>query len=415
MKDSVKNTMKNSEKNPVKNVAFVFGTRPEAIKVAPVIRAMQDRSDMRPIVISTGQHRDMLQSAMTEFDLKADADLDIMKPGQGLDQITARIITGLGAPLKDFGIDAVVVHGDTASTFAGALGAFYNRVPLIHLEAGLRSGHISSPFPEEANRKLVCQISDLHLAPTLVSADNLLHDGVDPDRIRVTGNTVVDAVRWAAAQPVPEHQDDPLAFLDGPDTRPIIIATVHRRESWGAPMREIAQALVDIARTHDVRIVMPLHLNPVVREAILPIVSGEDNIYPIEPLPYRQFCRLMIKAHLIVSDSSGAEEEGPSLGKPTLVLRDVTERPEAITAGAAVLIGRTRQAVRTKVSALLTDHILYDGMTRASGVYGDGQATARVLEALSDLFTGVISNAIPGIDFGAMPGKPQFAQTQPAA
>ncbi|MEP2785069.1 MAG: UDP-N-acetylglucosamine 2-epimerase (non-hydrolyzing) [Pseudoruegeria sp.] len=374
----------------MKNVAFIFGTRPEAIKVAPVIRAMANQPDMRPIIISTGQHRDMLASAMEEFGLRADHDLAIMKAGQGLDQITARILTGLAEPLQSFQVDAAVVHGDTASTFGGALGAFYNRIPLIHLEAGLRSGFISSPFPEEANRKLVCQISDLHLAPTTISAENLRHDGVEDMRIRVTGNTVVDAVRWAADQPVENGADDPLAFLSGQDNRPIIVASLHRRESWGEPMREIARALLDIAQKHNVRIVLPLHLNPVVRDAFLPIVSGQENIYAIEPLPYRHFCRLMMRAHLLVSDSSGAEEEGPSLGKPTLVLRDVTERPEAIAAGAAKLVGRTQKEVVEEVTALLTDAEHYSRMTSASDVYGDGKATARVLDAISDLLTGVI-------------------------
>lgn len=387
----------------MKNIAFIFGTRPEAIKVAPVIRAMADRPDMRPVILSTGQHRDMLETAMTEFGLTADHDLAIMRPGQGLDQITARIVTGLAEPLERFRIDAAVVHGDTASTFGGALGAFYNRIPLIHLEAGLRSGYISSPFPEEANRKLVCQISDLHLAPTTVSAENLRHDGVDEARIRVTGNTVVDAVRWAARQPVAVG-DDPLAFLDDGDSRPIIVASVHRRESWGAPMREIAHALVTLAQRHAVRIVLPLHLNPVVRDAFLPIVSGQENIYAIEPLPYRHFCRLMMQAHLLLSDSSGAEEEGPSLGKPTLVLRDVTERPEAIAAGAARLVGRTRHEVVDEVSALLMDPAHYDRMTRAGDVYGDGQATARVLDAIADLMSGVIP-----------PNRPMPLDQRPAA
>jgi UDP-N-acetylglucosamine 2-epimerase (non-hydrolysing) len=387
----------------MKNIAFIFGTRPEAIKIAPVIRAMADRPDMRPVLLSTGQHRDMLATAMDEFGLTADHDLEIMRPGQGLDQITARIVTGLADPLRRFDIDAAVVHGDTASTFGGALGAFYNRIPLIHLEAGLRSGYISSPFPEEANRKLVCQLSDLHLAPTSVSAANLRNDGVDDLRIRVTGNTVVDAVRWAARQPV-SVGDDPLAFLDTGDNRPIIVASVHRRESWGAPMREIAQALVDLARSHAVRIVLPLHLNPVVREAFLPIVSGQENIHAIEPLPYRHFCRLMMRAHLLLSDSSGAEEEGPSLGKPTLVLRDVTERPEAIAAGAAKLVGRTRREVVEEVSTLLTDAGQYARMTKASDVYGDGKATARVLDAISDLMTGVIP-----------PHRPMSLDARPAA
>jgi UDP-N-acetylglucosamine 2-epimerase (non-hydrolysing) len=370
----------------MKTIAFIFGTRPEAIKCAPVIRAMRETNRFRPLVISTGQHSSLLGQALAEFDITPHVDLAVMQPGQSLNQITAKIITRLADPLAQMRIDAVAVHGDTASTLAGALAAFYQGIPIIHIEAGLRSGDPRSPFPEEINRRIVCQLADLHLAPTSGNAANLIREGVHEDHICVTGNTVIDALRWAADQRTPFS--DPRLDRALERKRPIILVSAHRRESWGAPFTEIAHALVDIANLHDVQIVAPLHPNPVVRDAFLPIFDDHRNILAIDPLPYRHFCRLMAESYLILSDSSGAEEEGPGLGKPTLVLRDITERPEAIRVGAARLVSRDRSTIVEEVSQLLTDPLRYEAMSAATDVYGDGQAAHYVLQAITRYFNG---------------------------
>ncbi|PYE87542.1 non-hydrolyzing UDP-N-acetylglucosamine 2-epimerase [Phyllobacterium leguminum] len=366
----------------MQKIAFIFGTRPEAIKCAPVINAMKEDPRFEPIVIATGQHREMLDVALEEFNIIPDLDLHVMMPGQTLSQVTHRIMEALSRPLSELDIDAVIVHGDTASTLAGALAAFQHRICLVHLEAGLRSGNIASPFPEEANRRLVAQISDLHLAPTSGSAANLIREGAPKDRVKVTGNTVVDALRWAAAN-APAFRDGPLADLEQ-DERRIIVASAHRRESWGEPMKEIAAALSEIANQDDVRLIVPLHKNQLVRDIMIPALSHRANIDLIEPLPYRCFCRLMQRADIIISDSSGAEEEGPSLGKPTLVLREITERPEAIEAGTARLVGRCASRIVQEVRALLRDEELYRRMARPVDAYGDGCATMRVLDAIAE-------------------------------
>jgi len=368
----------------MRTIAMILGTRPEAIKCAPVIAALRESEFFNCVVISTGQHREMLNDTLAEFDIVPDIDLAVMTPGQTLSQVTSRIVSGLAEPLQTIRPDAAIVHGDTATTFAGALAAFHNEVTVIHLEAGLRSGSIRSPYPEEANRRLVCQISDLHLAPTTGNAANLIREGVNERDIYVTGNTVIDALRWAA-----DKTDDsahPVLQELATETRPIIVASAHRRECWGAPMQQIADALVEVASSSDVRIVVPVHRNPKVREVMMPTLSGHPNITTCDPLPYRAFCRLMQKAYVVISDSSGAEEEGPGLGKPTLVLRDVTERPEAVTAGVAKLVGRSRERIAGEALALLADPDRHAAMAVASNVYGDGQATGRVMGALRHFF-----------------------------
>lgn len=371
----------------MKTIAFIFGTRPEAIKVAPVIRAMRSTGEFRPLVISTGQHAELLDQTLNEFDIKPDIDLAVMQPGQTLNQINAKIVAGLAEPLSTHHIDAVAVHGDTASTFAGALAAFYQKIPVIHIEAGLRSGNIHSPFPEEINRRMVCQLADLHLAPTSGNAANLIREGVHENRISVTGNTVIDALRWAARQNQPFS--DPRIDRMIAEGRPIILASAHRRESWGATFAEIAHALVDIASAHDVRVIAPLHPNPAVRSVFLPIFADHRNILAVEPLPYRNFCRLMAASHIILSDSSGAEEEGPGLGKPTLVLRDITERPEAVRIGAARLVSRQRAKIVAEVSELLTEPGRHQAMSAETDVYGDGRASEYVLRAISRFLNGL--------------------------
>ncbi|MGM1065456.1 non-hydrolyzing UDP-N-acetylglucosamine 2-epimerase [Saccharothrix sp. Mg75] len=367
----------------MRSIAVVLGTRPEAIKCAPVIRMLREDPRFSPVVLSTGQHRQMLDETLDAFGIQPDVDLGVMAPKQTLSQVTHRALSGLSDYLARERVEAVLVHGDTATTLAGALAAFHNHVPVVHIEAGLRSGNLHSPFPEEANRRLVAQISALHLAPTPGNSANLIREGVSESRIVVTGNTVVDALRWASGQPqtavVPA-----LADLDD-DPRRIIVASAHRRESWRM-LPQIGQALRDIAERPDVRIVVPLHRNPVVREGLLPLIGGVPNITVVDPLPYLEFCRLMWRSDLILSDSSGAEEEGPALGKPTLVLRDVTERPEAVASGTARLVGRTREQVVRHVTGLLDDPTQRELMASAANPYGDGNATERVVGALAHYF-----------------------------
>nr|ADK54879.1 UDP-N-acetylglucosamine 2-epimerase [uncultured soil bacterium] len=367
----------------MRKVAVILGTRPEAIKCAPVIRALKDDPRLDPIVLSTGQHRQMLDETLAAFGITPDVDLSVMAERQTLSQVTHRALSGLAEHLSDSPVDAVMVHGDTATTLAGGLAGFHNQIPVVHIEAGLRSGNLHSPFPEEANRRLVAQISELHLAPTPGNSANLIREGISEHKIVVTGNTVIDALRWAGAQAV-DYGDPALEDLDD-DPRRVIVASAHRRESW-SKLTQIGQALRQVADTENVRIVVPLHRNPVVREAMLPEISGVPNITIVDPLPYLQFCRLMLRSDIIVSDSSGAEEEGPALGKPTLVLRDITERPEAVVAGTARLVGRTRERVAAEVTSLLHDEALYTQMATTANPYGDGKATDRVVGALAHYF-----------------------------
>lgn len=364
----------------MRKVAVVLGTRPEAIKCAPVIRALRNDPRFDPVVVSTGQHREMLDETMDAFGIRADIDLGIMAAKQTLTEVTYRALHGLADWLADAAVDAVMVHGDTATTVAGALVGFQHEVPVVHIEAGLRSGNLYSPFPEEANRRLVAQIAELHLAPTPGNSANLIREGISERKIVVTGNTVIDALRWASAQAV-GYGHPALEDLDD-DPRRVIVASAHRRESWSL-LPEIGQALRDIAADADVRIVVPLHRNPIVRERILPKIEGLPNITVVDPLPYLQFCRLMLRSDIILSDSSGAEEEGPALGKPTLVLRDITERPEAVAAGTARLVGRRYGRITEEVTALLRDDWRYQQMARSANPYGDGKATDRVVGALA--------------------------------
>ncbi len=364
----------------MRKVAVIIGTRPEAIKCAPVIRALRDDPRFTPVVLSTGQHRQMLDETLGAFGIQPDHDLQVMAAKQTLSQVTHRALDGLSGYLAEDPVDVVMVHGDTATTLSGALAGFHHQIPVVHIEAGLRSGNPHSPFPEEANRRLVAQISALHLAPTPGNSANLIREGIDERTIVVTGNTVIDALRWAVAQPV-DYGHPALADL-GEDDRRVIVASAHRRESW--PMLgQIADALRELAEENDVRIVVPLHRNPVVRDAMLPVISGVPNITVVDPLPYLNFCHLMQRSDIILSDSSGAEEEGPALGKPTLVLRDITERPEAVTVGTARLVGRTREQISAEVSGLLRDQLRYQLMATTANPYGDGRATARVVGALA--------------------------------
>ncbi|WP_280529112.1 non-hydrolyzing UDP-N-acetylglucosamine 2-epimerase [Burkholderia perseverans] len=364
-------------------VGYVIGTRPEAVKCAIPFMAMESDARFEPFLISTGQHAEMLYSALDVFGITPVADLKVMQPEQTITGITERILSGLSKLPLMRELDAIVVHGDTASTVAGAIFGFQNKIPVIHLEAGLRSTRLDSPFPEEGNRRLVAQISSYHLAPTTGNYLNLLREGIAHDRIAITGNTVVDALFWSI-QKARGYLDPVLDEIDQ-DPRRIVLASTHRRESWPKlPM--LADALAEVAQLSNVRLVIPMHKNPVVRNALLPRLEGHPNVTVLEPLPYLGFVRLMMRADLILSDSSGAEEEGPAMGKPTLILREISERREAIDLGSAKLVGRSKEEIVREVSAVLSDGNVYQQFVSGGCPYGDGAASARVLNAIAHFF-----------------------------
>lgn len=364
----------------------VFGTRPEAIKMAPLALALasDDRFDAKVCV--TGQHREMLDQVLDLFAIKPDFDLNIMKPGQDLTDVSTAILQGMKEVFAQFKPDVVLVHGDTATTFAASLAAYYQQIPVAHVEAGLRTGNIYSPWPEEGNRKLTGALASLNFAPTETSQANLLREGVNPKSIIVTGNTVIDALIGVIAR---LDQDEalntraaaPSAFLD-PD-RKLILVTGHRRESFGDGFERICQALMEVAQQHpEVDIVYPVHLNPNVREPVNRLLTGIGNIYLIAPLDYLPFVYMMSRAHIILTDSGGIQEEAPSLGKPVLVMRDTTERPEAVTAGTVKLVGTKTADIVRELNRLLTDPIAYRTMSYAHNPYGDGNACQRILKSL---------------------------------
>ncbi|MFF7879542.1 non-hydrolyzing UDP-N-acetylglucosamine 2-epimerase [Streptomyces sp. NPDC020794] len=365
----------------MKRLMVVYGTRPEAIKMAPVIEALRRSPMFRPTVTVTAQHRGLLDQVQALFGIDADHDLDILSERQSLSDITVRVLDGLCPLLRRERPAAVLVQGDTTTAFAGALAAFYSRIPVVHLEAGLRTDDRYSPFPEELNRRLTAQLASLHLAPTWHARGNLLREGVPASSVVVTGNTVIDALRWAVGRT--EHYGDP-ALADLDDTaRRVLLVTAHRRESWGSGMESIGGALADLARAEpELLIVLPLHPNPVVRAAILPQVAHLGSIRLTEPLAYGSFARLMHRAHLILTDSGGIQEEGPGLGKPVLVMRDSTERPEALRAGTSRLVGTDRECIVKEVRRLLHDREAYAAMAKAVNPYGDGHAADRSVRAI---------------------------------
>jgi len=360
----------------------VFGTRPEAIKMAPVIVALQSLPRFESVVTVTAQHREMLDEVLNLFEIRPDFDLGIQQPLQSLAEITVRAVGGLDSVMTD--IDLVAVQGDTTTTFAAALAAFYNNIPVAHIEAGLRTGDPRSPFPEEINRRLTTQLSSLHLAPTQASKANLLSEGVSGERLVCTGNTVIDALNLAAGLKA-NFADERLEILDH-DRRRVILVTVHRRESWGGGMERIGRAIARIAADQSVLLVIPIHRNPVVRDSILPLLKGLDNVLIVEPLPYGAFVRLIDRCHIVLTDSGGIQEEAPSRGKPVLVLRDNTERPEAIDAGTAVLVGTEEDRIVRMTQEIIGDSALYERMARAVNPYGDGHAARRTVEAISWYF-----------------------------
>jgi UDP-N-acetylglucosamine 2-epimerase (non-hydrolysing) len=367
-----------------RRVLVIIGTRPEAIKLGPVVQEMKARDGIDPIVVVTGQHTDMVDPLLDVFGIVPAADLALLTQRQRLADITVRALGGLDHVLERDRPDALVVQGDTTTAFAGALAALYHRLPVVHVEAGLRTGNWLSPYPEEANRKLIGQLASLHLAPTARAADNLRREGVAEEHIVTTGNTVIDALRWAIER-APEPVDPRLVAIES-DPRPLVLFTVHRREAWDEGLANAAQAIATIARESDVLIVVPLHPNPVVQDAVLPSVQDLDNVVIIEPLDYLAFCRLLRRARLVLTDSGGIQEEAPSLGVPVLVLRDVTERPEAVQAGAARVVGTDTRNVAAEALRLLRDDDAHRAMANVVNPYGDGRAAVRSVDALQWFF-----------------------------
>lgn len=362
----------------------IFGTRPEAIKMAPIVSALQESPLFRCIVTVTGQHREMLDQVNELFGIVPDHDLNILQQGQSLSAIMTRTIDGLEKLFAGTRPDAVVVQGDTTTSTAAAIAAFYHGIPVIHVEAGLRSGDLLSPFPEEANRKITSQITRLHLAPTSTSRENLEREGISPEDIVVTGNTVIDALLATVDKQLP-FTDPRLEELDASGRR-ILLVTTHRRENQGESMRNVGRALARIADAEpDLVIVLPAHKNPVVREAVLPALEGNANVLVTEPLAYGEFTRLLSRAHIVLTDSGGVQEEAPSLGKPVLVMRENTERPEALEAGTVKLIGTDEERIVAEVSHLLHDSAHFAAMANAVNPYGDGKAAARTVAAIEEL------------------------------
>ncbi|WP_295016611.1 non-hydrolyzing UDP-N-acetylglucosamine 2-epimerase [uncultured Micrococcus sp.] len=363
----------------------VYGTRPEAIKVAPIVRALDADDRFDCVVTVTGQHREMLDQVNTLFGITPRHDLDVIRPRQTLNGVFSRVMDGLDAVLEHEQPDAVVVQGDTTTTTAAALAAFHRGVPVVHAEAGLRSFELTSPFPEEANRRITAQVAALHLPPTAVGRDNLLNEGVAASDVYVTGNTVIDALLEAVDARVP-LEDPRLAELAASGRR-VVLVTAHRRENHGDAMRGVGRALARLARGHaDVVFVLPLHRNPIVRETMLPALEGLENVLLTEPLAYGEFTHLLAIADVVLTDSGGVQEEAPSLGKPVLVMRNTTERPEAVAAGTARLIGTDEDTVVAEVDRLLVDADAYTAMAHAVNPYGDGRAAARTVSAIAALF-----------------------------
>lgn len=363
-------------------VMTVFGTRPEAIKMAPVVLELKKYPDLiTPIVAVTAQHRDMLDQVLNLFNIKPDYDLNIMAQGQTLFDITTKAMNGLNEVLSKEKPDIVLVHGDTTTTFAGALAAYYHETAVGHVEAGLRTYNKYSPFPEEMNRKLTGAIADLHFAPTDTASGNLKAEGTKEDKIFVTGNTVIDALHKTVTDDF-KFDDEKLVNIDYENKR-IILVTTHRRENLGEPMRHVYKALKDIVNEFDdVEIIFPVHKNPKVREVVNEELGNIEAVHLIDPLDYEPFANLMHRAFLVLTDSGGIQEEAPSLGKPVLVLRDTTERPEAVKAGTVKLIGTERQKVYEETKYLLTDHDEYQRMANTCNPYGDGKASKRIIEAI---------------------------------
>lgn len=362
------------------NIMTVFGTRPEAIKMAPVVKELQKHPEVTTKICITAQHREMLDQVMALFGLVADYDLDIMAKGQTLYDITERVLHGLREVFEKEKPDLVLVHGDTTTTFTAALAAFYAQIPVGHVEAGLRTGNLFSPYPEEANRQLTGVLADYHFAPTETARQNLLSEHKNPDRIYVTGNTVIDAL-LATVKENYSFADKEIEALEA--HKRIILVTTHRRENLGGPMHHVYRALRRLVDTvPDTEIVFPVHLNPLVREAVAEELEGHPSVHLVEPMEYEEFTNLMASSAIVLTDSGGIQEEAPSLGKPVLVLRDTTERPEAVAAGTVKLVGTEEETVYRAAYELLTDEGAYKKMAEAVNPYGDGLAAKRIVERI---------------------------------
>lgn len=366
-----------------RRVLLVFGTRPEAIKMAPVVERLRERStEFEVVVVVTAQHREMLDQVLRLFRIEPDHDLDIMTEGQSLTEITTRALVGLTPLVERAQPDVMLVQGDTTTTFASALAAFYHHVPVGHVEAGLRTNNLGQPFPEEGNRRLTTRITRWHFAPTVVSEANLLGEGVDPTTIHVTGNTVVDALLEALDAPF-DFPPGPIAEALGSGQR-IVLVTAHRRENWGEPFRHICTAVRTLAETFaDIHVIFATHRNPIVAEVAQEMLGEVERVDLIGPQEYLPFVKLMGASTLILSDSGGVQEEAPTLGKPVLVLRNVTERPEAVSAGVVKLVGTDAEFIAAEASRLLTDGAAYDAMARRANPFGDGHAAQRIVDVLT--------------------------------
>ena len=362
-------------------VMTVFGTRPEAIKMAPLIKVLEKNSEIESIVAVTAQHREMLDQVLALFDIKPDYDLNIMKPGQTLAQITTRALTGLEDVIKDAKPDIVLVHGDTSTTFAGALAAFYCQTKIGHVEAGLRTYDKYSPWPEEMNRCLTGRMTDLHFSPTIANKENLLKENISEDIIYITGNTVIDALKTTVRADY-EFKDETLANLDYKNNK-VILMTAHRRENLGEPLRNICLAVRNVVENHeDVHVVYPMHMNPLVRETAKEILGDLDRVHLIEPLDVEEMHNAMDRCYMVMTDSGGLQEEAPSLGKPVIVLRTETERPEAVHAGTVIMGGVEEKNIIEKANMLLEDKAAYEKIAQTANPYGDGKASERIVDAI---------------------------------
>ena len=362
-------------------VMTIFGTRPEAIKMAPLVKELENRKEIKSIVCVTAQHREMLDQVLNIFKIKPDYDLNIMKQGQSLSEITSRVLLGLEEIIKKEEPNIILVHGDTTTTFAGALAAFYNKVDIGHVEAGLRTYDKYSPFPEEANRIMVDRITDMYFAPTEVSKNNLLKENIDESKIYVTGNTAIDAMKYT----ISDNYEN--SIFDWVGNSKLILLTAHRRENLGEPMYNIFKAVKRLVNDNkDIKVIYPIHLNPLVRKIANEVFKDNDRIKLIEPLEVVDFHNFINKSYLILTDSGGIQEEAPSLGKPVLVLRDTTERPEGITAGTLKLVGTNEDDIYNEATILLTNKSEYDKMSKASNPYGDGNTSKYIVDAIIERY-----------------------------
>ena len=361
----------------MKKIMLVFGTRPEAIKMCPLVNELKKREDAKTIVCVTGQHREMLSQVLRAFDVQPDYDLSIMKDKQTLFDITVKILEKIKTVLETEKPDVVLVHGDTSTTFVTALACFYMQIPVGHVEAGLRTYNIYSPYPEEFNRQAVGIVAKYHFAPTEISKENLLREGKNAEDIYVTGNTAIDALQTTVCEDYTHPE------LEWAKDSKLIMITAHRRENLGEPMKHMFRAIRRIMDEHkDLKAIYPIHMNPVVRQTANEILGDDDRIHIIEPLDVLDFHNFLARSHLILTDSGGIQEEAPSLGKPVLVMRDTTERPEGIAAGTLKLVGTTEEMIYSTFKSLLEDQEMYDAMSNASNPYGDGQACRRIADIL---------------------------------